>query len=1064
MIFSLFGGKKYWVFLPFYSLLLPLQAQEADTSIFAPIRQKVIQFQADFAHDSVIHYAEQARAYAEKHQLVVLQLEFTVRQRLALMRRYRGFVDQPYALFQRVLPLGKELLVLGDSSLWIAKAFEEMVEIHRFRQEFDLANQSLFQAYEALPHSLWGPSSVKGSIFITLANYYFEKEEQDIDSASYFLNLARPLIQEVSEEMLDWLGTAAMLAKHKKNLIVAENYLLQQIPVAEATHNVDYRDMITYYELANTAMMSGDYDLALEYLGPARRGARKDLLYSDILILKEEYEEALKILRIIKWSILYYGGFSMNYLPSVYNTMSRAHLGLERFDSTAIYLNLALDTKIHPSIRDTVFHTLGNINLSIRQREYNRALHHITFLQTIDHLFRSNTGYQIVFAYRTYESYLGLQQYREALAALDQGLNSIYENRVVPTQEHALHLDRLSNPHHLFSFVSAKGHVRLEQFHHQRDQASLDSALHYFQEADRIVDSLRKKFRGNEVRGVLANRAFPCYVRAIQTCHLLFQASGQQSFLDQAFYFAEKSKSLRLHQAVSESEARQFLAVPDSLLAKEKELLKNMQYYERRIATFQEKHFTLDEKGDTLFFHTLMEVHSRKLRNTRQAYQELVEKFEREFPEYYFQKFQTDVTSLSEVQRKCRQEQSAMLEFVVGDSQIYAFGISPDTIMLKVILSQMPLDSSIQELRSSLYAYWLADQRTDDMYAINNRKYCSLAYQLYQQLIEPMATIMGEVDQLTIIPDGSLGYLPFEILLSKHPEHPDQYRHHAYLLRQASITYAFSSTIHLKRHRKTFLPRSSKILAIRPSFPSSDETFEDITALRRDGFAPLRFTEQEIAFIKERFGAQTLQDSLATKELVLKAMESKQYSIIHFATHSKSHDEQPRKAKIAFTAIEDSTEDNDFLTFPEIFNLRLNADMVVLSACETGLGEFQKGEGIMSLSRAFAFAGAKSIITTLWSVDDRSTAELIQDFYQELDAGKDKSEAMQQAKLTYLQTHDHRFAHPFFWAGPVVIGDPSPIRLSTPIWSWKHLLCILAGLLLLGVTIARKLTGNQTYS
>ena len=114
----------------------------------------------------------------------------------------------------------------------------------------------------------------------------------------------------------------------------------------------------------------------------------------------------------------------------------------------------------------------------------------------------------------------------------------------------------------------------------------------------------------------------------------------------------------------------------------------------------------------------------------------------------------------------------------------------------------------------------------------------------------------------------------------------------------------------------------------------------------------------------------------------------------------------------------------------ELYDFSLNADMVVLSACETGLGVLERGEGIISMSRAFAYAGAKSIFTTLWQVDDKNTKDLIVSFYQKMEEGENKSVALQKAKLDYLDCQEGKGErmHPFFWAGFVGIGDMNPIK------------------------------------
>jgi CHAT domain-containing protein len=151
------------------------------------------------------------------------------------------------------------------------------------------------------------------------------------------------------------------------------------------------------------------------------------------------------------------------------------------------------------------------------------------------------------------------------------------------------------------------------------------------------------------------------------------------------------------------------------------------------------------------------------------------------------------------------------------------------------------------------------------------------------------------------------------------------------------------------------------------------------------------------------------------------------YRILHLATHGRADNRVGDYAFLAFSEIKDSIE-NELLYVKDLYNLELNADLVVLSACETGIGKLQRGEGIISLARAFAYAGAKSIVTTLWEVNDKSTSELMRYFYRELKLGKDKDEALRLARQRYFDKAAPRGLHPFFWAAFVPVGDMRPVR------------------------------------
>jgi CHAT domain-containing protein len=155
-----------------------------------------------------------------------------------------------------------------------------------------------------------------------------------------------------------------------------------------------------------------------------------------------------------------------------------------------------------------------------------------------------------------------------------------------------------------------------------------------------------------------------------------------------------------------------------------------------------------------------------------------------------------------------------------------------------------------------------------------------------------------------------------------------------------------------------------------------------------------------------------------------------EYRVLHLSTHGKADD---RAGDYAFLAlgVPGDTSTFDKLYARDLYGIGLNADLVVLSACETATGKLRRGEGIVSLARAFSFAGAKSLVTSLWKVNDSATKNLLVDFYRHLHKGQSKDAALRQAKLNFLKNNldvDANLLHPFFWAGFVAVGDMRAIK------------------------------------
>ena len=169
------------------------------------------------------------------------------------------------------------------------------------------------------------------------------------------------------------------------------------------------------------------------------------------------------------------------------------------------------------------------------------------------------------------------------------------------------------------------------------------------------------------------------------------------------------------------------------------------------------------------------------------------------------------------------------------------------------------------------------------------------------------------------------------------------------------------------------------------------------------------------------------QDAAATEsQFKLAAPES---DIIHLATHAIVDDRDPLNSRLLFTISEDTIDDGDLYVW-ELYNMQIDAQMAVLSACNTGFGKLERGEGVMSLGRAFAYAGCPSIIMSLWPAQDEATADIMELFYEGIADGLPKDQALAGAKRAYLDRADDLFSHPFYWAGFIAQGDPKPVGLS----------------------------------
>lgn len=287
---------------------------------------------------------------------------------------------------------------------------------------------------------------------------------------------------------------------------------------------------------------------------------------------------------------------------------------------------------------------------------------------------------------------------------------------------------------------------------------------------------------------------------------------------------------------------------------------------------------------------------------------------------------------------------------------------------------------------------------------------------LYKAVIEPV--VIPGTTSLIVIPDGPLHLVPFAALVNPQG---------AYLTTQLTLSAAPSASVYytLNRAPRTTLATKPFLgVAFSPSAQSnvtSASTVRGVSELRAGSLKPLRFAREEVTQAAAVFGTGSVMlEGTQASETELKAEPLADFKIIHLAAHGVSDATEPDRAALVLSP--GSQAEDGLWQAREIQRTRLNADAVILSACETGSGRLQGQEGVMNLARAFLIAGARSVVASLWDVEDRSTATLMESFYAHLKEGKTVNEALRQAQLDFIKDYKDKAA-PNLWAGFEVIGD-----------------------------------------
>jgi CHAT domain-containing protein len=550
----------------------------------------------------------------------------------------------------------------------------------------------------------------------------------------------------------------------------------------------------------------------------------------------------------------------------------------------------------------------------------------------------------------------------------------------------------------------------------------LIQSFNYATQALSALDYQQSTFSNESSKFFWLSKNYPIYEQAISVSLLKAEVDHNDTLRHNTFHYAEKSKASLLLAQIKAADAINFSGIPDSVLQKEHDLRIDITWREKQRQSLLDKGLTETDTNTLRISGIIFDL--------KQQYESLKKRFETEYPEYYRLKYDLSTVSLQYVQDTLLQpENQSLLEYFVGDSSIYLFIVRPDTMIVQEVKRDFPLEDWIEGLRQGLYGYYTADKalRSDSLRQATLAQYLEFAPKLYQKLVAPVAQFLTE--KVILVPDGPLGYIPFDALLTGAPEDANDFKSYPYLIQKHQFSYTYSATLLREmRDKKHHQEPQKDFVAFAPFYNGDTTLLANMYAyddLMRKDLQPLAFSGPEVAAASKLMHGETVVGPAATEERFTSTAGN--YRIIHLATHGRADNRVGDYAFLAFTEIKDSIE-NELLYVKDLYNLQLNADLVVLSACETGIGKLQRGEGIISLARAFAYAGAKSIVTSLWSVNDKSTSELMRMFYRELQRGKDKDEALRLARLRFLKESSVRNGHPFFWAAFVPLGDMRAVK------------------------------------
>ena len=558
---------------------------------------------------------------------------------------------------------------------------------------------------------------------------------------------------------------------------------------------------------------------------------------------------------------------------------------------------------------------------------------------------------------------------------------------------------------------------------------NLEEALNYYEIIGELIQRARMEISGDESKIQLTKLQYETFAKTIETAYLAYEIDHEEKHLLLAFNNSEQIKSSAVFDKISNDLAQENSLIPDSLLELESKLNNTISIYNEKI---------FEENSNASPDSSLLSEYSNKVFEANRRRDELNRMLEEEYPDYYNLKYSKSLLSVDEIQNMLGKK-DAILEYVLNESdslsELYTFVISKD----KQLFTRQEINPQMANSMEYIFNFMTSPNyiftRNED--AI---EFCLSAHSMYQLLIQPFESELANKN-LTIIPDGKLNYIAFDGLLKSLPDTSKliDFSQLAYLVRDFNVNYANSANI-LMSNKKQKRHLQNEVLAFAPKYNS--EQFELSNASYT--LLPLPGVQKEVDAIAETVRTEIYRGDNATEEN-FRAL-NQNFDVLHLAMHAYINDSLPAYSRLAFSPEkgEHSLETDGWLNTADIYNLDLkNVRLTVLSACNTGVGKMQKGEGLMSLARGFLFAGCPSIVMSLWEVEDNAGTQIMTSFYKNLKNGKTKDEALRLAKIKYLENSNSRLAHPHYWMSFKCIGDQSPIYTSHDMYFFAVLIVLI---------------------